>query len=73
MILSGHGKTTVKNFAGQEVEFEWGPGALFAIPLNTVRTLQPVGIGARPVRRGNQRASSIEHVWGPGVCLQHPI
>ena len=36
MILSGHGKTTVKNFAGQEVEFEWGPGALFAIPLNTV-------------------------------------
>ena len=36
MILSGHGKTTVKNFAGQEVEFEWGPGALFAIPLNTL-------------------------------------
>ncbi|NBS11925.1 MAG: cupin domain-containing protein, partial [Gammaproteobacteria bacterium] len=36
MILSGHGKTTVKNFAGAEVEFEWGPGALFAVPLNTV-------------------------------------
>ena len=36
MILSGYGKTTVKNFAGQEVEFEWGPGALFAIPLNTI-------------------------------------
>ena len=28
MILSGHGKTTVKNFAGQQVEFEWVRGSV---------------------------------------------
>ena len=33
MILSGHGKTTVKNFAGQEVEFEWGPGVWLQHPI----------------------------------------
>jgi uncharacterized RmlC-like cupin family protein len=35
MILSGHGSTRVWNDAGAEVTFEWGPGALFGIPLNT--------------------------------------
>jgi oxalate decarboxylase/phosphoglucose isomerase-like protein (cupin superfamily) len=35
MILSGHGSTRVRNDAGAEVTFEWGPGALFGIPLNT--------------------------------------
>lgn len=35
LILSGHGSTRVWNNAGQEVTFEWGPGSLFAIPLNT--------------------------------------
>ena len=34
MILSGRGSTTVWNDAGQKITFEWGPGALFAIPLN---------------------------------------
>jgi oxalate decarboxylase/phosphoglucose isomerase-like protein (cupin superfamily) len=34
MILSGHGSTRVWNDAGAEVSFEWGPGALFAVPLN---------------------------------------
>lgn len=35
MIISGHGSTRVWNDAGAAVSFEWGPGALFAIPLNT--------------------------------------
>lgn len=35
MVLSGNGSTSVWNDAGQKVTFEWGPGALFAIPLNT--------------------------------------
>src|SRR3712207_8361897 len=34
LVLSGHGSTKVWNDAGAEVTFEWGPGALFAIPLN---------------------------------------
>jgi oxalate decarboxylase/phosphoglucose isomerase-like protein (cupin superfamily) len=34
LVLDGRGSTTVWNDAGQRVTFEWGPGALFAIPLN---------------------------------------
>ena len=34
LVLSGHGSTKVWNDTGAEVTFEWGPGALFAIPLN---------------------------------------
>jgi len=34
MILSGRGSTSVWNDAGESITFEWGPGALFAIPLN---------------------------------------
>jgi oxalate decarboxylase/phosphoglucose isomerase-like protein (cupin superfamily) len=35
LVLSGHGSTSVWNDAGARVTFEWGPGSLFAIPLNT--------------------------------------
>ena len=35
LVLSGRGSTSVWNDAGQKVTFEWGPGSLFAIPLNT--------------------------------------
>src|SRR5215472_7733870 len=35
LVLSGHGSTSVWNDAGATVTFEWGPGSLFAIPLNT--------------------------------------
>jgi oxalate decarboxylase/phosphoglucose isomerase-like protein (cupin superfamily) len=34
MVLEGRGSTSVWNDAGNKVTFEWGPGALFAIPLN---------------------------------------
>lgn len=34
LVLSGHGSTKVWNDAGAEVTFEWGPGSMFAIPLN---------------------------------------
>jgi oxalate decarboxylase/phosphoglucose isomerase-like protein (cupin superfamily) len=33
-VLDGRGSTTVWNGAGQRITFEWGPGSLFAIPLN---------------------------------------
>lgn len=35
LVLDGHGSTRVWNDAGDEVSFEWQPGSLFAIPLNT--------------------------------------
>lgn len=34
LILSGHGSTTVSNDQGARLTFEWGPGAIFGIPLN---------------------------------------
>ncbi|MDP2646425.1 MAG: cupin domain-containing protein [Desulfobacterales bacterium] len=33
-IASGHGATTVWQSKGKKHSFEWGPGSLFAIPLN---------------------------------------
>lgn len=35
LVLDGQGSTSVWNDAGDRVSFEWGSGALFAIPLNT--------------------------------------
>jgi oxalate decarboxylase/phosphoglucose isomerase-like protein (cupin superfamily) len=35
LVLEGQGSTTVWNDSGDKVSFEWGAGALFAIPLNT--------------------------------------
>jgi oxalate decarboxylase/phosphoglucose isomerase-like protein (cupin superfamily) len=34
LVLDGHGSTRVWNDAGARVSFEWGPGSLFAVPLN---------------------------------------
>jgi oxalate decarboxylase/phosphoglucose isomerase-like protein (cupin superfamily) len=34
LILDGRGSTTVWNKEGKRITFEWGPGSLFAIPLN---------------------------------------
>ena len=35
LVLEGRGSTTVWNDEGKRITFEWGAGALFAIPLNT--------------------------------------
>lgn len=49
MILSGRGSTSVWNDAGAKVTFEWGPGAIFAIPLNAGHQ-HFNGSGREPVR-----------------------
>src|SRR5690606_8714545 len=49
LVLDGHGSTRVWNDAGAEVTFEWGPGSLFAIPLNTHHQ-HLNGSGQRPAR-----------------------
>ena len=49
MILSGRGSTSVWNDAGAKVTFEWGPGAIFAIPLNAHHQ-HFNGSGQEPVR-----------------------
>lgn len=33
-VLSGHGSTEVEDSAGNRRSFEWGPGSMFALPLN---------------------------------------
>ncbi|MBX2835514.1 MAG: cupin domain-containing protein [Gammaproteobacteria bacterium] len=35
LVLSGRGSTTVWNDGGDRSSFEWGPGSIFGIPLNT--------------------------------------
>lgn len=49
LILDGRGSTSVWNDAGDKVTFEWGAGAIFAIPLNTSHQ-HFNGSGSQPVR-----------------------
>lgn len=48
-ITSGHGSTSVWNTTGARQTFEWGPGSLFAIPLNAWYQHHN-GSGQSPVR-----------------------
>jgi oxalate decarboxylase/phosphoglucose isomerase-like protein (cupin superfamily) len=49
LILSGRGSTTVWNDAGDRASFEWGPGAIFGIPLNAHHQ-HFNGSGSQPAR-----------------------
>jgi oxalate decarboxylase/phosphoglucose isomerase-like protein (cupin superfamily) len=49
LVLGGRGSTIVWNDAGAKVSFEWGPGAIFGIPLNTHHQ-HFNGSGQEPVR-----------------------
>ncbi|MFM1814955.1 MAG: hypothetical protein RLZ98_1650 [Pseudomonadota bacterium] len=48
-VLAGHGSTTIWFPNGEKQTFEWGPKALFAIPLNCQYQIFN-GTGAEPVR-----------------------
>jgi oxalate decarboxylase/phosphoglucose isomerase-like protein (cupin superfamily) len=49
LVLEGQGSTAVWNDAGARVSFEWGEGAIFAVPLNTWHQ-HFNGSGAKPAR-----------------------
>ncbi|MGH3750968.1 MAG: cupin domain-containing protein, partial [Micromonosporaceae bacterium] len=49
LVLDGQGSTVVWNDAGKRVSFEWGAGAMFAIPLNTSHQ-HFNGSGGKPAR-----------------------
>ncbi|MGH3317295.1 MAG: cupin domain-containing protein [Nocardioidaceae bacterium] len=49
LVLEGQGSTAVWNDAGERTTFEWGKGAMFAIPLNTWHQ-HFNGSGSGPVR-----------------------
>jgi hypothetical protein len=48
-VVSGYGSTRIELPSGEARSFEWGPGSLFALPLN-VRYQHFNGSGAAPVR-----------------------
>ena len=48
-VLAGHGSTTIETMPGKSSSFEWGPGSLFAIPMN-VRYQHFNGSGTEYVR-----------------------
>jgi len=48
-VLSGRGATTVEAPDGRKHSFEWGPGSLFGIPINTWHQLHN-GSGSEPTR-----------------------
>lgn len=49
LILSGRGSTQVSDGKGNTISFEWGPGAIFGIPLNATHQ-HFNGSGSEPAR-----------------------
>jgi hypothetical protein len=73
-VVSGRGSTTIE-IGGEKASFEWGPGSLFAIPLNCSYRLlngsgtEPAGFDFKRVRSENEALEAV--LYRPDSTHQH--